>query len=230
MNLYDEILHILQQHAQMQQEVGFINEYKGVPVANRAQIVSCEGPEVTFKTGPEQLVCMHLEQQVYIASDRLPSVVRAGVADLNFAAGLARLSHFAYTNETIGKRICVRVHPETAIPVVIASKNRKLMGNLADISETGLGVYTLGAYLFNIGVLQRDSVVRLTLQLSPGEPDIILNGTINNIAKEQDSFRLGIIISPDEATRSQISAFVTERQEEILDELHQLYQELSSRR
>lgn len=226
-NLDLEIMKIMQQIAETGAPVRLLNGYKGMPVVSEARIEDINDHGVQFKLSSNQMVCLKLEGQAHISSDMLPSVVRARLVEINFPAGTARLNNFAYAPRSIGKRTPVRVRPDEPIPVVITSGNRRVRGTLGDISETGVGLYFLGAQAYNPGLLQRDSQVMIVLRLPGDDSDIQIDGTILYLRQEEGGYHLGMSTMPAAEERQKIGRYISRRLLEIRLEMERLYSELS---
>lgn len=224
-NLEAEIMQILQKIQAAGAPVRLINGYKGMPVVTEARIENVSEQGAQFTLSPNQMVCLKLEGQSHISSESLPSVVRARLIDLDFQSGTAHLNSFAYAPRTIGKRTPVRVCPDQPIPVLISSGFRKVRGTLGDISEMGVGLYSLAAQTFNPGLLQRDSQVTITLRLPGDDSDIQFEGTILYLSPQEGGYHLGVSTLPGPEARQRISSYVSHRLLEIKAEVDRLYEE-----
>lgn len=225
MNLDREILEILGKIAQAGAPVRLINVYKGMPVVTEARIDNIDTRGVQFRLTPSQMVCLQLEGQSHISSESLPSVVRARLVEIDFPSGTARLNNFGYAPRNIGKRTPVRVRPTEPIPVLITSGTRRLRGSLGDISELGVGLFSLAAQTYHPGLLQRDSQVKISLRLPGDEQDIQFEGIILYLSQEEAGYHLGVSTLPGPEARQKISGYISRRLVEIKAEMERLYSE-----
>ncbi len=228
LDLHREIVSALEYIYAGKKEVRLHNDHKGMPVSYPAIIQGFGEHGIDFKVNKYQLVCLALEKQTFIQSEQLPSIVRARLIKLDYPKTEVTLQHFAYTIDTIGKRQNIRVQPQEPIQVVINDNIRKINGLLVDISETGLGVVTVGESVFSPTLLRRGASVLVVFRL-PGEAgDTILAGTIRNMAREIDnaSYRLGILIAPNSQAHETIARFISRRKTRIQAELDVLYTQL----
>jgi PilZ domain len=231
LDLHREILSALEYVFAAKKEVRLLNVHKGMPISYPATIQELGEQGIVFKVQKYQLVCLALEKQTFIQSEQLPSIVRAKLIGLDYPKTEVTLQNFAYTLNTIGKRQTIRVQPQEPIQVLINDNVRKIKGLLVDISETGLGVVTVGAGVFSPNLLRRGAPILFTFRL-PGETsDLFLAGTIRNTARDIDnvSYRLGIQISPDSQAHEAIMRFISRRKTRIQVELDVLYTQLSQK-
>jgi hypothetical protein len=226
MNLYREIISILEQLAQEKKEVKLINSHKGIPISYGATIQGFNTSGVIFQVHKYQVVCLELERQTFLYTDLLPSVVKAKVANIDIITGKVTLTGFVYAVESIGKRMMLRVEPDQPISVVISNDKRRLRGNLADISEKGIGLYVQASQTITTSVFIRHSKVLINLRLPTEPSEISLDGIISHIRKDGQAYHLGINIAPDPIIKGAITSFISQRQMEILCELQILYDQL----
>lgn len=139
----DEIMNHFNQIAAANQELRLVNEYKGIPVSYGARITEVGRSSIRVKTEKYQIVCLYRERFTFIQALPLPRNVSARVMLLDVGKMEALLSKFVYTNPGMGERRQVRVEPETTITGFVTSDNTPLpiQGELADLSQDGLGVY-----------------------------------------------------------------------------------------
>lgn len=226
MNLYREIILVLERLAQDKKEVKLINSHKGIPISYDATIQGFDTEGVIFQVHKYQVVCLELERHTYLYTDLLPSVVKAKVASIDIIASKVTLTGFAYAVETIGKRMMLRVEPDQPISVVISNNKRRLRGSLADISEKGIGIFVQASQTFTPSVFIRHSKVLINLRLPTEPSEISLDGIISHIRKDGEAYHLGINITPDPIIKGAITSFISQRQIEILCELQMLYDQL----
>ncbi len=229
LDLHHEILRVLKHVYAGKKEVRLYNDHHGVPVSHPATIQGFNERGVIFKINKYQLVCLALEKHTYIQSELLPSIVKARLIDLDFPIAQVTLQQFAYTVDSIGRREFTRVQPQRPILVTIKDNNRKMKGQLADISETGLGVQTIGPGAFGPVLMRPGASLSVSLRLPGYLTDILLPGKICNISREIEPGinRLGILISPDSQTHEAIASYVSQRKTSLLTEMVDLYMNLS---
>lgn len=226
MNLNREIFSVLEGLAGTGEAVKLINTHKGIPVSYDAIIKGMTELGVVFQVQPFQMVCLELERQTFIYTEELSSIVKAKVAATDTIENQATLTGFAYTMDTIGKRLLARVEPAETVPVVISNNRRRLKAELLDISEVGIGLLTHPSYTYTPTLFTRGSQVRINLQLSADAAPIFIDGVIHHVVQSGEAHHLGIIISPSGETKESIHRFIAKRQAEILEELQMLYDQM----
>lgn len=218
-DIFDQLIRL----AQTKQEVRLVNEYKGIPISYEAVLQSVGENSATLAVHKYQAVCLELERRTFIISEGLTSVLRAQVASVDVVSSTSTLNEFSYAPETIGGRSAVRVEPKEPVTVTLLSQGRKFSGSLADISVSGLGVYTVAAYIYTPGFLKKGAPVQIAFKLPSERGEIRLPGMVLNITKDKGSYRLGIGTTPDALSKNAISQFVAQRQSEILREVKMFY-------
>jgi hypothetical protein len=224
----NEIILSLSRILEARRPVKLINNYKGVPIHYDAVILEVAEREATFKVHPYQCVGLKLDQQTFIQSEGIEYSVRANLKSVDFVAKIAVLEDFLYAPDTIGSRAAIRVQPEDAVDVVILSRNRKIPGQLADISMVGMGIYSFSAYIDNPAFIKRGISVTVVLALHEvnGFEDITLKGIIQNIARERDVYRLGIRTNPADTAQRIMNEYIDSRKQEVLREIEDTYQQV----
>ncbi len=220
MNPEPSIIHALEQLAGTGSNVRLMNVFRGIPVVFEAFVGGSADLGMIFKVHKYQLVCLELEKYTYITSDVLPAIIKAGVVHLDYRSDNAVLNNFSYVSDTIGCRTAIRVEPRALVPVTILTGNKKLTGNLADISVDGIGVLVLTMYLYNPKVFQEQATVQVRFKLPDGEnKDNQIPGHISYITEDNGAYRVGFNIFPDANTRKNMMQFIGQRQVEILREV-----------
>jgi hypothetical protein len=224
----NEIILSLTRIFERRSPVKLINNYKGVPIHYEAVILEVTENEASFKVHPYQCVGLKLDQQTFIQSEGIEYSVRANLKSLDIIGKIAVLEDFLYAPDTIGSRAAIRVQPENPVDVVIHSRNRKIPGKLADISLVGMGIYSFSAYIDNPAFVNRGVSVSVVLALHEvnGFEDVTLKGTIQNIARERNVYRLGIRTNPVDSTRQIINEYIDSRKQIVLREIEDAYQQV----
>jgi len=139
----DEIMGFFHQIVETGKELRLVNEYKGIPISFAANIIEIGRSSIRIKTEKYQIVCLYKERFTYLSSNFLPRNITARVILLDVGKMEAILSKFAFAGSGVGQRNQVRVEPETAIDSIIRAETLPLSiaGELADISQDGLGIY-----------------------------------------------------------------------------------------
>jgi hypothetical protein len=123
--------------------ISLINVYKGIPISYPATIINVGENAIQVITEKYQLVCLYHERETFIQSPEISEIVRAKVIGLDAPTSTVVLSDFEVTTKTIGERREVRVCPKFTIEGEIQSQEvaEAYHAELADISQSGLGIY-----------------------------------------------------------------------------------------
>ncbi len=139
----DNIVELLKRVASAESEIRLMNIYQGVPIAFPAAIVYTGPNSIIVKTEKYQIVCLYQERYTYIQYPGFPSVIKARVNRVDATNLQAELNEFEYVNERIGERRQVRVWPKEVVTSQLRLPERMdtIVGELADISVEGMGIY-----------------------------------------------------------------------------------------
>ena len=210
---------------QAQKPVKMINMFQGVPVSHDATLLIVSREYAAFDIKGVQAACIALEKRVYLQSEFLPVVVRAQSVSVDVPHGEAILTRFAPSGLDFTRRMHLRVQPKDSVRVYIHTPLSTIPGSLADLSVTGLGVYTFGAYIDNQIGLNRLKDATLEIFLPLVEQRLDLKGVVLNITQERFTTlnRCGIEIVADPAAEAILQEFIQKRKEQIMQELEQTY-------
>jgi hypothetical protein len=166
MALTDDIMLTFRHIAREKQEIRLINEYKGVPIAYSATILDVGSAAIRVKTEKYQIVCFYRERSTVILGDLLPRAIGARIMLLDSKNMEATLSKFHFVGVGVGNRTQVRVEPDPTINGLVRSGDTHLevKGELADISEDGLGIY-IGYEAYLPGYWQKGVEARIFLRI-----------------------------------------------------------------
>jgi len=165
----EQILELFRQIMEQQKKIRLMNIYQGVPISYEATILDVDPETIRIKTDKYQTVCLYREKETYIQSDLIASSIKARVIDINFLNTEAVLAEFSALTETIGAREIVRVQPFNQIvgKVIIPSEINDFEGELADLSQDGVGIY-MPSQNFNEDLYFKGALVRISFSL-PGK-------------------------------------------------------------
>ncbi len=123
--------------------ISLINVYKGIPISYPATIINVGDNAIQVITEKYQLVCLYHERETFIQSPEISEIIKAKVLGLDAPTSTVILSNFEIVTKTIGERREVRVCPKFIIEGEVQSQElaETYHGELADISQSGLGIY-----------------------------------------------------------------------------------------
>ncbi len=219
----DPIINDLQYVMETNQELDILNFYKSFPITCKASVEAIERSVVSLKVQPPGSVCLETQEQTVILSRGLPEAVRARIISFDLVSGLLKLDDFFYVDSHFGERMIARVQPDEVISVGIEWEDNTLTGQLADVSLSGVGVFTPGKY--DSGETpERGQVVQLSLPLPEGL--ITLPGKILNISEAPDGrTRLSIGFTRNAQEIAVVMRYIKDRRIEILDEIERKYEQ-----
>jgi hypothetical protein len=218
----DPIISDLQYVMETNQELDILNFYKSFPITCKASVEEIERNVVSLKVQPPGSVCLESQEQTVILSRGLPEAVRARIVSFDLVSGSLKLDDFSYVGSHFGERMIARVQPDELISVEVESEGHSLTGQLADVSLSGVGVYTTGKYTSG-ETPGRGQVVQLSLPLPEGL--ITLPGKILNISETPDDrTRLSIGFTRNAQEIAVVMRYIKDRRIEILEEIEHMYE------
>jgi len=211
-----------------QKPLQLLNSYRGLPIAYEASIITISQGYLACKVHEYQAVCMALEGKTYVQSSLLPEILQARPVAVDVLKKEAILTEFVGVGQSVGKRTAVRVQPKEPADVEIYDGEHRIPGKLADISSSGVGVFTFATYIYGDLMFTKNSDVFVDVRL-PGFDQILrFEGKINSVAHQKGTFlhRLGVKIQPNPAAEPILQAYVNRRQEEVMQELRAIYESM----
>jgi hypothetical protein len=219
------IVHQLQQILHAQEEVRFLNLYRGIPISYHGNVVEVGKQTVRFRVHPNQILCIKRDKYTLLESNLLPRVVKASLFSADMGAKRVLLGKFEYEGTTVGKRLHVRVEPRNPLQLTLTTSSEEIPADLVDISLRGLAVLIV-PHLFNTRLSKSDKQVKahLELPLHRQTAQISIEGIIRSISQEtvEKTLKIGILTFPDSDAELLLSKYIARRQKEIIKELDKL--------
>jgi hypothetical protein len=224
----DELMMKFSMIQDVNRPVKLLNSYRGIPISHDARILTISQGYVAFKVHEYQAVCMTLEGRTFIQHPVLPEILQAAPVSVDVGKKEAILTEFVGVGHSIGKRMSSRVQPKEPIDVEIYDGDHRIPGKLADVSTSGVGVFTFATYIYGDLSFEKNTDVYLDLRL-PSDPAVLrFQGKITSITHQKGTFlhRLGLRIFPNPAAEPALQHYLAHRQEEITRELENIYQSM----
>ncbi len=219
MSTEDTLMPSLQRSLKAGRPLDLLSTFRGVPVRYKASIRRIQAGIITVQAPSPEAVCLDLEREVVMLGEGAEEAMRADVASIQLAEGVAQLSHLRYADSRLGNRLMVRVEPKVAMSVRLEVAGQVMIGQLIDVSMGGLAVHIP---LSDSALILKSRVpVRLAFELPAGP--IELMGIVRSVKSVADGKRLGLAF-PQDAQVSAIVGYVLQRRVEILAELKVVYE------
>jgi hypothetical protein len=232
MEPHDNVMRLFHMLLSAGEPLTLLNNYRGFPVAHKATILALEQGYVAIGIHNHQAVSMALEGKTFIQNRRLPEVIRASVMAVDMVKKRAVLTEFEPAGDEIGKRRTIRVFPRDPLEADIYDGRRRLSGKIADISTSGVGVFTFAAYVYGNLSFELDKEVFVDFRLPTTDAVVRFHGTVTSVADKQDAHlhRLGVHIYPNPEVQPLLDAYIHQRQEETERELTLIFQSMCQER
>ena len=201
-------------------EIKILSTFKGVPFICPAKFEDISKDRVLVIAQDPSMVCLEMDKKPRVlGSDYFePSV--ADVLSLDIFTGEIVLNNFTYVGTKLGERMIVRVEPREPIAVKLHTETQETIGQIADISLNGIGVWiTTTAYS---PTLKPGTMVVTKFQLPTG--DFELSGTVLSAYKMAESYRLSIRFDQYDPQKTNIFRYLVDRRNQIEVEIVDNYE------
>lgn len=191
-----ELFDLLYKNLQNKAGVRLHNLYKGVPIANDAELVGLDSVYVHLRVNQYQLACIFLERGTYIQLKDSPGPLRAQLSKMDIETGNLYLTNVVKVHGGIGQRGQIRVEPQDPIWVSLQIKNAlsSVTTRLADLSATGLGVYMERFYfqphIYRVGTeikvgFELPKIAQSTISVGPEMPKLGTSSLGTRFSRDQ---------------------------------------------
>jgi hypothetical protein len=223
-----ELMGIFSNLISEQKPMTLYNTYRGLPLSYVANILAVEKGNLVTRVHRHQAVSMAAEGRTHLSSSTLPEVIRANVVEVDFRNKLATLNEFIGVGNGVGKRTRVRVQPDESLEAVIYDGRRRIRGRIADISDSGMCIFTFATDMYGLSFRSGWEVY---IDFKPPNLDTMVHflGVITNIHYHDGTFlhRLGLKIFPNPAIKPLLEEYIVKQKQVILDEMERTYQLMS---
>jgi hypothetical protein len=221
----DDVLSVIRYLGQHNTTVELTKSFKGVEVHEDVSILEVCFNEAAFRISNTGM-CAALEGDVYLHSRLFPKPVRAQIKSLNLNKGVLVLSSFAYIDNEWKKRRNERVQPKHPTYVTMHWKGKTDRPYVRNISADGMGLLAYKNLEKDMRI-QPGSNVQLDFELPPENKYTALKGTVINInAMGSSTSAIGMRLFPKAQDARFLERYVTQRKQEIIEELNQVFWEL----
>lgn len=199
----------------LKNDLKLLNYYHEVPVSYGVSIDSIEGDAVEFTVHQAQAAVLGLQKQTLIKSAHFPAGlgVHCFVEYINVRNKMAVLGRFAYATIRADRRSAVRVKVgEPVVSTVYQAEGQSLVGELKDISVTGLAVITSEEVPTG---MPEEGILTLKLMGTSLKVKAFLVRSADTEEGQLHTFRIEMDAKMEEV----VSQFIYSRQVEIIREL-----------
>jgi hypothetical protein len=228
----NDIMKLFGTIAEQKKLLKLINAYRGIPISYDAKVITISQGYVALSVHEYQAVCMTLEGKTYVQSDLLPEVFQARAVAVDVSTKQAILTEFVGVGHSVGKRMAVRVQPKEPADVEIYDGERRIPGKLADISTSGVGVFTFATYIYGDLSFEKNANVFVDVRMPLTDIILRFEGKVTSVAHQKGTFlhRLGVKLFPNAAAEPTLTRYISLRQEEVLRELKAIYETMVQER
>lgn len=218
--IVEDVSTVIGSLSQNDQVFRLTRQYKGVTLAQEARLVEVTPDSATLQTTRSERFPW-LDGDIHLHNPALPRPVAARMHYLNLEQGVLLISDLAYADWK--SRRSDRVQPQKPTYVNISFRKNLYRALLEDLSIDGIGI------LANRNIdpesrLKVGSKLTLNFRLPPDHTFSSLKGML--VYRQRVGLALvkfGVHLFPNESQRHALQEIVSQRREEIMQELDQVY-------
>ena len=205
---------------EMDQGLELLSTYKGVPFVCKAKVENIQDDLVRLHSKDYSLLCLALDAQAKVLGSDYFEPAIAEVQSVAVEKGMIELTKFAYIGARLGERMIVRVEPRDPVQIHVESIDVKTVGELIDISISGIGM-TIAHTAYN-PIFKPGATIQINMNIPQGE--IHVPGTVLSAVKTESLYRLSVRFAQDITQRRLIFKYLIDRRMEIEQEVRDKYQ------
>jgi hypothetical protein len=198
--------------------------YKGMAMAQDLHILDIQEGKITLQA-PNQSVNFLAGDFIFLHSQEVGQTMAARLNEINFRAGVIKLSEVVYLGTPWKERSDTRVEPKDPIMVDVRSGSIAYRACIENLSLNGAGL--LAYKVIEKGVpLEPQQRVLIDFELPPDHRRLVIRGVIANLHLLGDTLvRIGVHILPSLLKKGVLQRYIVSRRNEILEELDRNYLE-----
>ena len=200
--------------------VSLNKHYKGTTLNQQGHIVDINPVSATIQA-TQRLTFHILLGMIHLRSGAFPGAISATIHPVNYTHGTFRLSDLSYGDWR--DRNAERVQPKCPTYINMYFYRKTYRAFLIDICNQGIGIL-VNKSVDPDGKLRPGVKLLLEFRLAPEHLFINLKGTIlyrKNV--DQQLIKYGLQLLPNTDQKTTLQAYITQRYDEILNELEQDY-------
>lgn len=192
--------------------------YKGMALAQDLHILDIQDGKITMQA-PNQRDNFLIGDFVFLHSQEIAQTVAARLSEINFHAGVMKLSEVVYLGTPWKERSDTRVEPNEPIMVDVRSGSIAYRACIENLSLNGAGL--LAYKVIEKGVpLEPQQRVLIDFELPPDHRRMVIRGVIANLHLLGDTLvRIGVHILPSILKKGLLQRYILSRKNEIQEEL-----------
>jgi hypothetical protein len=198
--------------------------YKGMALAQELHILDIQDGMITMQA-PNQQINYLIGDFIFLHSQEIAQTIAARLAEINFLAGVMKLSEVIYLGTPWKERSDTRVEPKEPIMVDVRSGAIAYRACIENLSLNGAGL--LAYKVIEKGVpLEPQQRVLIDFELPPDHGRMVVRGVIANLHLLGDTLvRIGVHILPSMLKKESLQRYIYSRKNEIMEELDRTYLE-----
>ncbi len=195
------------------------NFFKNIPLVEKATIQNFQKDLLQIKINPQKLSFYKREKSIYLEHNLLPDILKADIFKIDFSNSLLYLYNLEFLDSSPVDREDIRVKPHKTVIAQVGYAGKQLFeGIIVDLSINSILLATQLAKLEKISSINIDNIefdLKFSLPFGNKESVIVVKGKIYKILGNQVVFN----IIPNTVQKSKLSAYISNRQHELIKEL-----------
>jgi hypothetical protein len=204
------------------------NSFHGLLIESPVHILSQDRQKICLKMQGFQAACVYLEKRVLIQAAGMATAVEGYLHSIDIPEKTAWIDQLTPSSTRLNRRKSQRVQPESPVRVTIHRDHQVSLGQLADLSSEGIGIFTFGTTVGSTSEIQVGDILQLSLIVPIVNRQIEVSGQVTSISSEEipTMKRIGICSNVDSPVNFSLLDYISYRQAEILRELEIVYERL----
>jgi len=192
--------------------------YKGMALAQDLHILDIQEGKITLQA-PNQSANILVGDFIFLHCQEIGQTIAARLYEMNFRAGVMKLSDVVFLGTPWKERSDARVEPKEPIMVDVRSGSVAYRACIENLSLNGAGL--LAYKVIEKGVpLEPHQRVLIDFELPPDHRRLVIRGVIANLHLLGDTLvRIGVHILPSILKKGVLQRYLNCRKSEILEEL-----------
>jgi PilZ domain len=213
----------IQNIADKDYKIKLLNIYKGLSISGASKILRISDDEFYVQTEKLQKYLMHIEKNVIIQSEHIPSEIYAEVKYVDVNEPYAILKSPTFLDFSANSRKNARVQCDIRIPVTLTAGKYTFTGELFDLSIQAIAVRYKNKV--DEGILQGQAKLAFSLPNKEGEngmAKVSVSGKIILVKYIDDQARIITAIKLDAQNEAIVLEYIYTRQKELITEIKKL--------
>jgi len=200
-----------------QEKIYLFSVYKSIPISNSSTILSLnkEHKTITINANNYQIIATQTQKEVYLVEPTKNLTFRAIVIKNNYYKKTVTFSDIEKVDRRSLKRNYLRVQPKEKIEAYMIVNDKKIKGEIFDISIRGISIISNSIDLkINDNIIIEFSLIHKTKKYN-----FSFISELKSISEYSEKYRYHFYFKPSIKEEKELEKFIKYREKEIINEL-----------